>query len=43
VGVSLANAEPVRFPFELEPWGSIAVTAGGACNCGGGGGGGPTV
>ena len=44
VGVRLATAEPVTFPFELEPWGSIAVTAGGACNCdGGGGGGGPTV
>ena len=43
VGVRLATGEPVRFPFELEPWGSIAVTAGGACNCGGGGGGGPTV
>ncbi|MEO5680365.1 MAG: hypothetical protein ABIS47_11930 [Acidimicrobiales bacterium] len=44
VGVRLATAEPVRFPFELEPWGAIAVTAGGACACGGGGGGGgPTV
>ncbi len=44
VGVRLATAEPVRFPFELDPWGAIAVTAGGACNCGGGGGGGgPTV
>ena len=44
VGVRLANAEAVTFPFELEPWGAIAVTAGGACNCGGGGGGGgPTV
>jgi hypothetical protein len=43
VGVRLATAEAVTFPFELEPWGSIAVTAGGACNCGGGGGGGPTV
>jgi len=40
VGVRLATAEPVRFPFELEPWGAIAVTAGGACACGGGGGGG---
>jgi hypothetical protein len=43
VGVRLATAEAVTFPFELEPWGSIAVTAGGACNCGGGGSGGPTV
>ncbi len=44
VGVRLATAEPVRFPFELEPWGAIAVTAGGACECGGGGGGGgPSV
>ncbi len=44
VGVRMATAEPVRFPFELEPWGAIAVTAGGACACGGGGGGGgPTV
>ena len=44
VGVRLATAESVTFPYELEPWGSIAVTAGGACNCGGGGGGGgPTV
>jgi hypothetical protein len=44
VGVRLATAEPVRFPFELEPWGAIAVTAGGACACGGGGGGGgPSV
>jgi hypothetical protein len=43
VGVRLATAEAFPFPFELEPWGSIAVTAGGACNCGGGGGGGPTV
>lgn len=40
VGVRLANAEAITFPFELEPWGAIAVTAGGACNCGGGGGGG---
>jgi len=44
VGVRLATAEAFRFPFELDPWGAIAVTAGGACNCGGGGGGGgPTV
>lgn len=44
VGVRLATAEPITFPFELEPWGAIAVTAGGACSCGGGGGGGgPTV
>lgn len=43
VGVRLADAEAVTFPFELEPWAAIAVTAGGACNCGGGGGGGPTV
>lgn len=43
LGVRLATGEPVRFPYELEPWGSIAVTAGGACNCGGGGGGSPTV
>ena len=44
VAVRLATAEPVRFPFELEPWGAIAVTAGGACACGGGGGGGgPSV
>lgn len=43
VGVRLATAEVVTFPFELEPWGAVAVTAGGACNCGGGGGGGPTV
>lgn len=35
IGVRLATAEPVRFPYELEPWGAIAVTAGGACNCGG--------
>ena len=45
VGIRLATAEAITFPFELEPWGAIAVTAGGACNCGGGGGGGggPTV
>jgi len=44
VGVRLATAQPVAFPYDLEPWGAIAVTAGGACNCaGGGGGGGPTV
>jgi len=43
VGVRLATAEAVRFPFELEPWGAIAVTAGGACSCAGGGGGRPTV
>ncbi len=43
VGVRLATAEPVNFPFELEPWAAVAVTAGGVCNCGGGGGGGPTV
>lgn len=43
VGVRLATAEPIRFPFELEPWGAIAVTAGGACACAGGGGGGSTV
>ncbi len=43
VGVRLATAEVVTFPFELEPWAAIAVTAGGACNCGGGGSAGPTV
>jgi len=44
VGVRLATAEAVTFPYDLEPWGAIAVTAGGACNCAtGGGGGGPTV
>lgn len=45
IGVRLATAEAITFPFELEPWGSVAVTAGGACSCGGGGGGGggPTV
>jgi hypothetical protein len=36
VGVRLATAEPVTFPYELDPWGSIAVTAGGACSCAGG-------
>ncbi|MEJ7764605.1 MAG: hypothetical protein WKF86_03830 [Acidimicrobiales bacterium] len=43
VGVRLATAEPITFPFELEPWGAIAVTAGGACSCQGGGGGRPSV
>ena len=43
VGVRLASAEAITFPFDLEPWGAIAVTAGGACECGGGGGGRPTV
>ena len=43
VGVRLGTAEAVKFPYELDPWGAIAVTAGGACSCGGGGPGGPAV
>jgi hypothetical protein len=45
VGIRMATAEPVTFPFQLDPWGSVAVTAGGACACAGGagGGGGPTI
>ena len=42
VGVRLATAEAVKFPYELDPWAAIAVTAGGACSCGGGDGS-PTV